>query len=305
MNSIPQKQNAETQLQRLAAQRQLYGTAKKVFGAALILCGPVAVFWAILVLLVPSLKGFGALWGISVTLCDIFWLTPWQKRLRERAARVQELFDCDVLSLQWNDLKAGKRPAPELVKEQADAYQKWAHDMPMLENWYSPAVADLPMHIARMACQRSNCYWDSKQRRHYADCVIAVVIIVFFLFLVIASNFGMTIEDFVLKVAAPLAPVLLLGIRQFSEHREAANRLDNLTDHAETLWNAALDGKPDADVTAGSRNLQDEILEGRKRSPAVFDFIFKRLRTSFEAQMNHGVEHFIAEAKKKLGTPLP
>ena len=113
---IAAEQNTERQLQRLAAQRQLYASAKRVLGFHVLLGGPLAVASAFLVLLFPPAKGYVALWGVIVVLCDVLWLTPWQKRLRSSAAGVQEMFDCDVLSLAWNDLKAGKRPDPEVVK---------------------------------------------------------------------------------------------------------------------------------------------------------------------------------------------
>jgi hypothetical protein len=293
------EQNTEKQLQRLAAQRQLYATAKKIFRVQVALSGPVTVVMAFFVIVYPAFKGYAALWGIIVALCDIFWLTPWQKRLRDAAARVQETFDCDVLALPWNDVKAGKRPDPELIKEQSDKYKVWATKMPPLHNWYALAVGDLPLHIGRIACQRSNCWWGSKQRRRYAAWVIAGVVLIFMVVLGLSLGSGFTIEDFVLKVAAPLAPALLLGIRQFSEQMEAAARLDKLKEHSERVWNDALSGKPEAEITAKARLLQDEILENRRKSPLVFDGIYKRLQRDYEVQMNHGVAEFVAEAKRK------
>lgn len=300
MNSITAEQNTDRQLQRLAAQRQLYATAKKVFGVQLILSGPIAVASAFVGIGYPLLRGYIALWGLFVVLADLFWLTPWQKRLRESAACIQEAFDCDVLALPWNDLKAGKRPDPELAKEQAEKYAKWASKMPPLNNWYSVEVGDLPLHVGRIACQRSNCWWDSKQRRRYAISVIAAVVLVFVVVLWLALGSGFTVEDFLLKVMFPLAPALLLGIRQFNEQMEAARRLDKLKEHAERLWNDALSGKSVADLTVAARGLQDEILESRRRSPLVFDFVFKRLRRDYEVQMNHGAAELAAEARRKL-----
>jgi hypothetical protein len=298
---IAVEQNNERQLQRLAAQRQLYAFAKTLFGWQLFLSGPVAVASAFAVLAFPAFKGVAAGWGVLVTLADICWLTPWQKRLRSEAARIQEAFDCDVLELPWNDLKAGSRPDPEFVKEQSDQYQRWGQKMPTLSNWYAPVVDELPLQIGRIACQRSNCWWDSKQRRRYAAWIIGIVIAVFLIVLSVAFGNGVTIEDFVLKVAAPLAPALLLGIRQFYEQIESASRLDKLKEHAERLWKDALAGRSKTEVTSRSRNLQDEILENRRKSPLVFDGIFKRLRPSYEQQMNFGVAELVAEAKQKLG----
>ena len=303
MNTIPIEQNAKRQLQRLAAQRQLYATAKMLFGWQIILSGPVVVVLAFSIIRVPQLAPYAALWGILVSLSDVLWLTPWQKRLRNKAARVQELFDCDVLVLPWDDLKAGKRPEPELIKEQADKYKKRAASMPSLSNWYGKEVGFLPLHVARLACQRSNCWWDAKQRRRYAILVVVGVSAVLLLLLYLAMGNGFTLADFVLKVVAPVSPALLLGCRQFSEQMEAALRLDTLKEHAEGLWNDALNGGQELEITRRARGLQNEILENRKCSPLVFDRIFKRLRRDYEVQMNHGIAEFVAEAKQKLGLP--
>ena len=297
---ITLEQNTEKQINRLAAQRQLYASAKKIFGWQVFLSGPLTVAAAFLVVIDPSYKSYAAAWGITIALCDLFWLTPWQKHLRDSAARVQEAFDCDVLDLPWNTIKAGKPPDPELVKEQSDKYKKWETKMPPLENWYSVAVAGLPLHIGRLVCQRSNCWWDSKQSRRYAIWVIFIVILIYAVVFGLSFRGGLTIENFVLKVAAPLAPALLLGLRQFSEQIEAATRLDRLKDHCETIWKQALDHKSKSEATALSRSLQDEILENRRKSPLVFDAIFKRLRRDYEIQMNHGVADYVADAKQRL-----
>lgn len=298
--SITTKQNTDKQLQRLAAQRQLYAAAKRVFFSQSILSGPAAVFFASAALILPTIKCYVALWGICLTLCDLFWLTPWQKRLRESAAGIQEAFDCDVLSLPWNDLRAGKRPDPELVKEQAQKYQRKAANMPPLTDWYASVVGELPLYVGRLACQRSNCWWDAKQRRHYAAWIISAAVVVFVAVLLLAIKQGSTIEDFILKVAVPLAPALLLGVRQFTEQREAASRLDKLKEHAERLWTDALNGRSEQEVAARSRQLQDEILENRKKSPLVFDAIYKRLQKRYESLMCHGVAELVEEAKQKL-----
>ncbi len=294
------EQNTERQIQRLGAQRQLYATAKRVLGAQVILGGPIAVAVALLALVNPIFKGDSALWGITVVLCDIFWLTPWQKGLRDAAARVQEAFDCDVLELPWNDVKAGKCPGPELIKEQFMKYQVWAERMPPLANWYAPAVGDLPLHIGRLVCQRSNCWWDSQQRRRYAVWVIGTVSVTFFIVFWLSLRSGFLMEDFILRVAVPLAPALLLGLRQFHEQRETAARLDKLKEYSEHLWNDALSGRSEIEITIKSRALQDEILENRRRSPLVFDRIYKRLQRDYDVQMNHGVAEFVTDAKRRL-----
>jgi hypothetical protein len=297
---ISEAQNAEKQLRRLAAQRQLYATAKHVFGWQVIMGGPVAIAGAVFVLLRPEFKVYVASWGLLVALCDLFWLTPWQKSLRGAAARIQEAFDCDVLGLKWNDLKAGKHPDPELVKSQSNKYEKWADTMPTLKNWYSPQADELPLHIGRIICQRTNCWWDSTQRRHYAAWLVGTVAVIFVLVCGLALSVDASLEALLLKGILPLAPALLIALRQFTEQREAADRLDKLKDHCGTIWNAALSETPESALTAMSRNLQDEILENRRKAPPVLDFIFRRLRNEYEANMNHAADHYVSEAKAAL-----
>ncbi len=175
--------------------------------------------------------------------------------------------------------------------------------MPPLDNWYSVAVGELPLGVARLTCQRSNCWWDSKQRRRYASWVVAAVVIIFLLLLALSLGGDLTLEDFMLKVAAPVSPALVLGLRQFSEQTEAASRLDSLKGHSETIWEQALGRKAKADVDSLSRSLQDEIFENRRKSPLVFDAVFSRLRRDYESQMNHGVAYYVDEAKRSLRAP--
>lgn len=246
------------------------------------------------------MKVLAACWGILITLADIFWLTPWQNRLKDSAAKIQEMFDCDVLELPWNDLKAGKRPDPELIKEAAEEYAKKPLKDAPLENWYDHSEIDsLPIHVARIACQRTNCWWDAKQRRLYANYIVFIVISIFILVFGLSLTNALSLENFILNVLVPLLPVFVLGIRQYREQTEAANRLDKLKDYSESLWKDVLLKKSKQhEFTGKSRGLQDEILEHRRKSPPIFDFIFRRLHNSYNDKMNFGLDEFIKEAKK-------
>jgi hypothetical protein len=150
VNSIPIIQNQPEELSRLAAQRHLYSDAKRIFIVQLVLAGPIAIAWAFAVILHPELKSWAALFGVIVALADVILFTPWQKRLRDCAARIQEEFDCNVLDLPWNSIKVGQRPEPELIKEHADAYSKIASRFSPLSNRYPPVVGDLPLSVARV-----------------------------------------------------------------------------------------------------------------------------------------------------------
>jgi len=295
------EQNKERQLTRLRAQRQLYFSAKNIFEWQVFLAGPISVGAIILSSRYPSMKGLVAAWGLFLTLLDIFWLTPWRKKIQDVAARIQESFDCDVLDLPWQELKAGKKPDDELIKEHADKYDRHNPNDESIENWYSAKVDELPIYMARIACQRSNCWWDAEQRRYYARIFIVSILIIFMVFLFLAILTKSSLENYIISIIVPLSPLLLLGIRHYLEQKEASSRLDSLKEHASSLWDEALSGKSATDMTARSRVLQDEILENRRKTPPVLDVIYQHLRSKHEKQMNYCIEKLVLEAKRKGG----
>lgn len=299
MNRVPESQNEELQLERLAAQRYLYSCSKRLLGVQVLLSGPVAAAWALAMIWRPELKGFATLWGVTITLCDLSWLNPYQVDWRERAAKIQEQFDCDVLSLPWNRIKAGDPPTPEEVHENAEKQVRTDTGSPALTDWYPPEGGCLPLAVARILCQRFNCWWDSKQRRRYSQAlgVIAVGALVAIIWVFFASD--VTLPNFFLKVAGPALPIAVIGVRHWREQREAAARLENLRRHAERLWNEALTGSDEAALTNESRQLQDEIFQNRKSNPPVFDWLYARLQPAAEMQMRRSAGDLIEEWQRK------
>ena len=207
----------------------------------------------------------------------------------------------EVRSKPWNNIKTGNWPDAELVKEQSDKHRKRAPEMPPLENWYAPVVGELSWDLARIVCQRSNCWWESKQRRRYTVWIVGGLVAVGVAALGLGLVGGLTVEKLFLAIIAPLMPAVILGVRQWTEHSEAATRLDKLKEHAERLWADAFNHLNSTELLSKSRALQDEIFESRKRSPLVFDWIFRRLRNEYEAQMNHGAQELVDDAKRRLG----
>lgn len=298
--SITERQNEPRQLERLAAQRQQYAVAKRILGIQLFLGGVVAVGLAFLGLAIPELKRYIALWTITVLLVDLSWLTPIQKQLRNSAAQIQEAFDCDVLSLPWHELKAGKKPDPETVHDLANKYQRWAHKMPPLTNWYPVSIHSLPAHWGTIICQRTNCWWDMALRRRIAFAIASFLVTLAIVAVWVAFYLDFSLEDFVVKLIVPLAPTFTVGFRYFSEQRDAAERLEKLKTHADKLWNVAIGGASSTAMMGDARALQDEIFEGRKRNPPIFDVVFRWLRNNQEAQMNRGAEELVAEAQQRV-----
>jgi len=297
MNTIPQQQLIPKQIERLAAQRQIYSDAKKTQAVLLILSVPCVIVLTSLAAIFPQLQVYVAFWGILVILLDITIFTPRQKSLQEKAAKIQQLFDCDVLSMDWSKLNTGNRPEPEAIVEASSRHKNVDPNFSKLQNWYPISVGQLPIHLARLICQRCNCWWDAQLRRRYAVLglitILGLTVIVFLVGLI----GGLTLEKILLVVLAPLIPAVFLGIRQHTEHTEAAARLDKLKEHSEGLWNQAIRGRlTPQEVTEESYKLQNEIYDNRRRNPLIFNWIYKHLRKEQEEQMNRGAEELVEEA---------
>ena len=311
MNKIPATQLEPTQLKRLAAQRQLYSDAKVIQAVQIVLnvLGPPIL--AVLVAFFSLRPVYAACCGIIVVLLNIFYFTLRQQSLKKKAANIQELFDCDVLGLPWRELTAGSPLEIETVekyfskykrkyKRKADDDSKQEKWYSKLENWYPKDVGKLPLHLGRVICQRSNCWWDAELRRRYASWVLVVLSVLTVLTLCLGLIGDFTVEKLILALVIPLVPAFVLGIQQYRDHKKAAERLDKLKAHAEDLWKKALiDTKPDA-ITDASRDLQNEIYNHRRTCPLIFDWLYKYLRKEHEELMNKATDVMVKEALESL-----
>lgn len=305
MNEIPEQQNQPHQLERLGAVSQLYLQAKRRLGVSMLLSVPLALVWAIVVAILPALNIYGALWSIVVTLLGILYLTPKQKELQKTAATIQQLFDCELFQMNWQDFNIGLQPNRETIfRENAQykknpSYPKLARN---LRDWYPIAIGELPLPLARLVCQRTNCWWDGELRRQYSGWIITILSILAVTILLIGLIGGLTLEKFFLVVVAPLAPALTLGITQYRENMQAASTLDRLRDKAEETWSRTLrqHETPEALYTA-SVQLQDAIFDNRAHSPLIFNWFYNWLRDEKQESMNQGAEALVQEARKALG----
>ena len=242
MNKITETQLEFTQLKRLAAQRQLYTDAKTVqkIQGILNILGPPILAVCVNHLSMPPV--YAACCGIIVTFVNVLWLTPWQESLQKKAAGIQELFDCDVLELDWRETVVGPRLEVEIVEKYALKHRRKDPNYHELKDWYAKDVGELPLYLGRIACQRENCTWDAELRRRYVRLIKVGLAILAVLTILLGIKGKFLVEKFILSVVVPLIPAFLLGIRQCKEHTESATRGDELRKFAAGLWEKAFEG---------------------------------------------------------------
>lgn len=296
MNNIPLEQNTQRRLELLAAQRQLYSDAKNLLMISVIISVPIVIAWSILVALFPPLAVFAALWGIIATFLELLSFSRLQKSTQEKAAKIQQIFDCEVLQFSWPSLNCGVRVEPETIIDGSNRYKRKNHNFSKLLDWYPASVGQLPIHQARIICQRSNVWWDAQLRRRYSKWIIIILVSLAIIVLLIGLIGGLTLEKFLLAVLVPLIPAFVFGLRQYTEHNEAATRLDRLRENAEILVLEVITGRyTPQDLERESYSLQTQIYDNRRRSPLILDWLYSRLRNKDEEQMNKGAESLVQE----------
>lgn len=302
-NQIPTRQNEELQLRRLLAQRRLYARAKRILAWQMLVTVALVAVWSFVVLWAPGLKVYAALYGIVAVLLDIVVFAPWQNSLKHKAAGIQELFDCDVLGLPWQQIKAGSPPEPETVAEYSRQCHQKNYEREKLRNWYPLEAGELPLAMGRIICQRVNCWWDAKLRRRYAVWVLASTTFIFLFAAIVGLVGHLSFESFVLAEVLPFSPVLVIGVRQFLDQRQAAGRLDELRRQADRIWTEALScKKSEEQLTTDSRSLQDEVFESRQRNPLIFDWTYRALRDEHEELMNTSASDLLKQARTALAS---
>jgi hypothetical protein len=294
MAEIGAKQNEASNLQLLRAQRFRYGQAKKLSAVQTFLATATPIVSAVVVAVDPTTTVWTALAGVIVSVFDAGVLDSLQRRFREAGATIQEQFDCSVLGLVWNEAVAGSPVDGEDIHDAASRYR--LQTAAPVENWYPLAVDALPLFQARLICQRANCWWDAKLRRRYAAWIVAAVALVSVAVVVSGVVQKFTLEQFVLAVVAPLSPTILWALREVQRQRDTALASDRLRDHCRSLWGRLLAHQVTAtEATALSRELQDAIFYRRKESSFVFDWVYRRLRDSYEEQMNATADQMVQE----------
>ena len=296
MNNIPTIQNSQRQLERLAAQRELYSSAKKFHVVQIFLTVVIPVALAILALNYESFSVPAAIFGVASFIADILIIEPIINKRKEKAAKIQELFDCDVLELPKSPLKTVQEIKVEEVLQNYDAHSKIATNIEKIKDWYRPVtLGSLPIHVARVICQRTNCWWDSKLRKNYATTLRIICGLVFITIFIIGSINRISLPTFTLIISS-LVPFFQFCIKQSNDNVDAACRLDQLVNFSIALWDKVLNGMSEPNASDDSRKLQDEIFEHRKKSPLILDMYYGLFRNKDEAIMNKAGGILVEEA---------
>lgn len=296
MNEIDKKQVEPRMLNLLRARTLIYRYTKNYQAMGLWVSLGFPVVGLVASAFFPSSKPFIAFFALTFSFLEVLLFDRWLRTQLKNAAKLQEEFDCAVLGMDWNTFLVGSRIDPEDVF--ADACRKLSDkDEKRLVNWYPLAVKKLPLHLARLVCQRTNLWYDSALRKRYRVVLLtgAILLVAIVGAASLAINFTMT--SFVLSTLAPMTPVMIWAFRECNRQAATCELLDRLNEEVKKLWARSREGRTEQEISMWSRELQDAIYNHRVSSPLIFDWIYNRLRNQMEERMNAGAEHWVSELR--------
>jgi hypothetical protein len=305
MSSIATRQDEPEVLELQWARRVLYGRVKWFQGLLVSVTILMPVLSAITAEYWPAKKPWIALAALMIGCLDAAFLDRWIKKRMKEGARLQEEFDCYAFRLPWNKFLAGAKVDHEDVARLTRTCVN-ADVRASFRDWYAPSVAEIPLHAGRIACQRSNLWFDLRLRSGYIAFIYWSLIILVVVALSVATWQDRQFSSVILSGAVPLTPFVLWALRERNRQSDAVTLVERLKAQAEKLWEEMLDGAAEESLAELSRELQDAIFSHRASSPLIFDWIYTFSRKGLESEMIQGADYWVNKFKAaKRGEAVP
>lgn len=312
-NGIANRQNGIDNILKLAAQRQIYSDAKTLMKVQIFLSVPVVLLLIVVLnstelqsllnLNTSTISVLIVVYGAILAFSNGCIFNRTVLGMRTKAAKIQEDFDCEVLSLPWNEIKCGKHPEKEEIIKNANKYKNKEPELESLKNWYSLSFNTLPIIAGRIMCQRTNCWWDSYLRKGYQKVVIIAAALFFIFLMGLAYKFGNLDLKILTNVIIPFLPALIFTVTQVQDNSKAIKNLKNLKELAETTWDEFLESPDDSKALDLARKFQDEIFDNRKNNPLLFDKFYWNKRDYQEEYSNYSAEKMVEIYSSKNNRP--
>lgn len=279
-----------------------YGCAKTCMGLQMMLtiCGAGVLTW--IASKHPELKHWTTFSAVTITLLDTLVLERIQSFYKKKGAAMKELLDTTLLDLSWNSLRCGtaySRADYALANRKFRNRRSGA--LKRLQDWYPTAIAVLPLPLARLICQRTNCWYDSELRKKYGNVLYGLFAVIALGVVICAITRSLTVSEMIMQLYVPLSPAFMWLLREAPKHWKAAELHERTQKAIDAEWRRLLGLSGNAhDAQRESRNIQDLIYDGRLKNPLVFDRFYLVVRDAHEVGMNEEAQEKVNEALAKL-----
>ncbi|MES9844133.1 MAG: S-4TM family putative pore-forming effector [Candidatus Sedimenticola sp. 6PFRAG5] len=301
MDSISTLQNKEENIQKLAAAREAYSRSKAVLQINFWLSVIGAILVSAISILLKSqafatkigiqpldISFYASLYGVAVTVIDVFFLSKFIKTYRELGALIQESFDTNVYSMPWNQVLVGEKTAPEDIYGLYEKHAKKA-DLSKLKDWYPVNDSNLsgdPVSIN--VCQRTNLMWDMSLRKK------ALLLSKLFLLVVVAAiiwlgvHFNVSLTQFLVGFVVPMLPLFVFVSKSVRSNTESISYINSIKSHVESLMEKIQRGELDhQSALLIARQLQDAIFTHRNTTRPVSDWLYWKTKDNQEKRAKY------------------
>lgn len=298
MNQITTTQNSDRQLEQLAAQRELYSSAKKYYLTESIGSILVPLFFTVISVFITNISLYAALYGICFYLFDSIILEPLIAEKKSTAAKIQELFDCEVLELEKPVFRTVSDVSFEEILTNYDSHiDKIATDE-KLRDWYPKDLGELHISIARLICQRINYGWDSKLRNTYSF-LLKVAAVGIAILIIIGITLGRLPGEQLPLILAGILPLFRFCLKLYKDNKSSSEKLVKLNTYFKVLWERIIRGEvQEKELNESSRLIQNEIFDNRIKNPLIPDFFYDLSRKKDEPLMSSIAKKLINELKE-------
>jgi hypothetical protein len=295
------KENLPHNIEKLSAMREIYARAKNIVLWQVILTVPTIIILAFVKLFCEWYFKINIEWFVSTYALILFFidgliLNNLIKSMKENAAGVQELFDCEVLDIEWNKMLFTEKPENGDIHK----YHKLRQERNINDNfpnWYPEPIKEVENNLAKIICQQSNITYDFEVRKTFTKWIIAVSIITFVMLFILTAIYDLSFRTFVTNVITPFLPIFSIAIKWYFEQQNSIKTLKEIKSVIQAIWDNNLETKqiPNNIVI---RQIQDRIHLHRKECALVPEIIYNRVKAKQEEQMYFSVNVSVAEYQK-------
>lgn len=208
MNEISKKQNLPENIDLLKAQAAVYKETEKLSSIDFFLSAGTTALLIVLRIIFPQFGIWGILTAIiaAIVTVSLLCLSYVISNRKDLAARMQMLFDCNVLDVNWKDAVLGNKPK----QEEIDRYKviQTRKDESTFLGWYNKRVDGKSIDIARALAYQENISYDVNLRKGF----IAIIGILCLLLLVVTIYLISIGNNFWLPLVPLLAWLLKVSI---------------------------------------------------------------------------------------------
>lgn len=294
MNTLYTSQSTPDNMSLLYAQAHLYNRIKIFSSVNFFISIVLPVLLSVAAAILKSrysvpqelLSAYMGLYGLIVLTVNIA-LSGYISSERRKAATIQEMYDCNVLRIKWNDLRVGKKISRDNVLRAARFYQ----DRPAKaqarfgsEGWYVNKSYDAPQSVMALLCHGKNFGWDRSLRDRLNVFYIWGISMSLFSLLLYGIMMKATLNDALFYVVFTL-PLIRYILLQFLDNRKSRDRIEKVKDYIDKeISDIKIAGRfNNDDLNYKLRSIQDEVFSHRATSPPVPNFIHLRMKKDNEA----------------------